>query len=195
MPVVSVTLLPGYPPEVQHRLVDHLARATRSVIPAAEAGTTVYVNEASTYRRDGRAYAGGAPARGSASAIVLAFLDAMGRRDLAQAQSHLAEGFTMCFPGPQQMQRLSELAEWAATRYREVRKHYERVEECWLGDTAATTAVYCSGTLEGTWLDGRTFAGIRFIDRFEVAGDRIGRQDVWNDLGETLLQAATAARG
>jgi hypothetical protein len=46
--------------------------------------------------------------------------------------------------------------------------------------------VYCSGTLEGVWLDGSAFSGIRFIDRFEVAGGRIVRQDVWNDLGEML---------
>ena len=47
------------------------------------------------------------------------------------------------------------------------------------------TVVYCRGTLAGEWPDGRAFAGVRFIDRFEIddAG-RIVDQQVWNDLGE-----------
>ena len=40
------------------------------------------------------------------------------------------------------------------------------------------------GTLHGRWLDGSAFDGIRFIDRFEIRGGRIVRQDVWNDAGE-----------
>ena len=32
----------------------------------------------------------------------------------------------------------------------------------------------------------QVFEGIRFVDRFEVAGGRITRQDVWNDLAESL---------
>ncbi len=46
--------------------------------------------------------------------------------------------------------------------------------------------VYCSGTLRGVWLDGSNFEGVRFIDRFEIADGKIRRQDVWNDLAETL---------
>ena len=49
--------------------------------------------------------------------------------------------------------------------------------------------VYCFGTLSGEWLDGTSFEGIRFIDRFEVVGDKISRQDVWNDMGEVKAQA------
>ncbi len=49
--------------------------------------------------------------------------------------------------------------------------------------------VYCTGTLEGQWLDGSAFAGIRFIDRFEVEAGRIVRQDVWNDLAEVRAKA------
>ena len=44
--------------------------------------------------------------------------------------------------------------------------------------------VYCYGTLSGEWPDGEAFSGIRFIDRFEFAGDLIARQMVWNDLAE-----------
>ena len=34
MPVITVTLLPGYPAESQHRLVQRLADTARSVIDA-----------------------------------------------------------------------------------------------------------------------------------------------------------------
>ena len=60
MPVITVTLLPGYPPQAQHRLVQRLADTARSVIAASDAGTTVFINEASAYRRDGKVYAAGA---------------------------------------------------------------------------------------------------------------------------------------
>ena len=60
MPVIDITLLPGYAPEVQARLLQRVARATRSVIASAPAGTVVFVREASTYQRDGRVFQGGA---------------------------------------------------------------------------------------------------------------------------------------
>ena len=44
--------------------------------------------------------------------------------------------------------------------------------------------VYTQGTLSGEWPDGSAFSGIRFIDRFELTGGKITRQDVWNDMGE-----------
>ncbi|MGB1034547.1 MAG: 4-oxalocrotonate tautomerase, partial [Primorskyibacter sp.] len=45
--------------------------------------------------------------------------------------------------------------------------------------------VYCRGTLSGEWPDGTAFDAIRFIDRFEIVGDKITKQDVWNDIAET----------
>ena len=44
MPVVSITLLPGYSQSAKERLVARVARSVRSVIAAASAGTTVFVN-------------------------------------------------------------------------------------------------------------------------------------------------------
>ena len=46
--------------------------------------------------------------------------------------------------------------------------------------------VYCFGTLHGEALSGESFAGIRFIDRFTVAGGLIRDQMVWNDMAEML---------
>lgn len=185
MPVISVTLLPGYAPEVEQRLAERLATAARSVIAAPAAGTVVSIQHASTYRRDGRALAAGGAARPDASGIVHEFLQRMQDRDLAGAGQLLAADFRMCFPGGAVMHRLEELIEWARGRYRHVAKDYERFDECWTEDGAI---VYCSGTLRGTWLDGREFAGIRFIDRLEVADGRIRRQDVWNDLAEAVAR-------
>lgn len=186
MPVIDITLLPGYGPEVEARLVQRVAQATRSVIAAAPAGTTVFVRNASTYQRDGRVFTAGGPARRDASALVQRFLETMQARDLPAAQQMLAPGFEMRFPGAEPMQRLEQLVEWGKGRYLRVGKVYERFDESW-GDEA--TVVYCSGTLYGTWLDGSAFEGIRFIDRFEIVDGLIVRQDVWNDLAEVRPNA------
>lgn len=181
MPVVTVTLLPGYGPDCEARLVQRLALATRSVIAAQAAGTTVFVQHAATYMRDNKVFNGGGPELPDASARVREFLEAMQARDLARAQSFLAPDFVMHFPAAAPMVRLEQLVDWARGRYQGVAKRYERFDECW-GD--GVTTVYCHGTLHGTWLDGSPFEGIRFIDRFEVVSGQLRRQDVWNDLAE-----------
>ena len=116
--------------------------------------------------------------------VVDAFLAALEARDLQAAARHLAPGATMTFPGGQSFADLQSLVAWSKDRYRTVRKTYERVEELAV-DARGITVAYCRGTLAGEWPDGRAFAGIRFIDRFEIddAG-RIVDQQVWNDLGE-----------
>ncbi len=181
MPVIAVTLLPGYADDDRARLVTHLSAAARSVIPATEAGTTVFIHEARTYRRDGQIHTSGAQALPAAGEVVQAFLEAVGRRDFEAAHTYLAAGFEMVFPGPKVMRRLEELPAWAASRYASITKQVERLEESWQGDR---TVVFCSGTLAGRWPDGTAFEGVRFIDRFELRGGRICRQEVWNDLGE-----------
>ena len=181
MPVVSITLLPGYAAETQHRMVNRLAQAVRSVIDTPEAGTTVFVNEVSTYRRDGKVFSEGRAAHPVASDLVRDYLQALQSGDLAFAQSFLSPDFRMCFPGAVVMHTLQELTAWAAQRYSRIGKHYEQFEESWQGDA---TVVFCHGTLQGTWLGGESFEGIRFIDRMEVRGSLITRQDVWNDLAQ-----------
>ncbi len=85
----------------------------------------------------------------------------------------------MHFPGSGPLHRLEELVEFSRPRYKFVGKTFERFEESW-GDER--TVVFCTGTLHGEWLDGSTFEGIRFVDRFEIADGLLQRQDVWNDL-------------
>ena len=185
MPVVSITLLPGYSAQARERLVERTARTVRSVIAASDAGTTVFVQEAATYQRDGRRFTAGGPEVPEASALVRQFLERMQARELDAARQLLAPGFVMTFPGAAPMHDFAELLDWAKGRYSRIGKQFERLDECW-GPEA--TVVYCSGTLEGVWLDGTAFSGIRFIDRFEVAGGLIRRQDVWNDLAEVASQ-------
>jgi phenylpyruvate tautomerase PptA (4-oxalocrotonate tautomerase family) len=181
MPVISVTLLPGYPQEAQHRLVQRLAHTARSVIDASDAGTTVFVQEVSAYRRDGKVFASGGPVLPDASQCVSEFLECMAVRDLEGAQAFLAPNFEMAFPGGEKMHQLSELLAWAAPRYRRIAKTDMAYDESWQGDK---TVVYCRGVLSGEWLDGSEFKNIRFIDRFEVVKGKLQRQDVWNDLAE-----------
>ena len=183
MPVISITLLPGYSAEAEERLVGRVALAARSVIAAAAAGTTVFVNHAHTYQRDGRVFSKGGPECANACAMVRQFLTLMQERNLKAASALLAPDFVMHFPGHTAMHALDELVNWAKGRYNSIAKDYERFDESWAD---GYTVVYCSGTLRGVWLDGNSFEGVRFIDRFEIADGKIRRQDVWNDLAETL---------
>jgi ketosteroid isomerase-like protein len=160
-----------------------VALAARSVIAAAAAGTTVFVNHAHTYQRDGRVFSKGGPECANASEMVRHFLALMQARDLKAASALLAPGFEMHFPGHPAMHALDELVNWAKGRYSNISKDYERFDESWAD---GVTVVYCSGTLRGVWLGGSSFEGVRFIDRFEIADGKIRRQDVWNDLAETL---------
>jgi SnoaL-like domain len=190
MPVISITLLPGYSKEAQGTMVRRVALAARSVIAASAAGTTVFVQHASTYQRDGKVFGAGGAEQVDASALVRQFLDLMERRALDAARQLLAPDFAMQFPGSPVMHRLEQLVERARSSYRDVAKNYQHVDESWTDDGAV---VHCSGTLHGHWLDGSAFDGIRFIDRFEVAGGLIRRQDVWNDLALHRPAPATTA--
>jgi len=182
VPIVEAHLLQGYGPEVQSRLTTALTDAVRFVVPAPPEAITVMLHE---YPRT--AYARGGAHRDPAAALpdpaglVRAYLDAMEARDLDAAQAMLSAGFVMVFPGTGPMHALSELIDWSRDRYRFVRKTYDATEAFQGADAAV---VYTRGTLSGAWPDGTPFDGIRFVDRFEVQGGLIVRQDVWNDLAE-----------
>ena len=122
----------------------------------------------------------------SGAALVRDFLQTMQARDLEGAKRFLAPGFVMNFPGIEGLTTLEQLVERSKGRYREVSKVFERFDEC---PGADATVVYCFGTLQGTWLDGSRFEGVRFIDRFEVVDGKFRRQDVWNDLAEVKTPA------
>lgn len=182
MPIVNVHLLEGYTPADKQRLGTVLTDAIRFVVPAAPEAVTVMLHEMT---RD-QYYRGGeqrspAPALPDPSQIVHAFLKAMEERDLEKAETMLAEGFQMIFPGAAPMHKLSELVDWARPRYHFIKKKYTGFDAMPGG---SGQIVYARGKLEGEWNDGTSFGGIRFIDRFDLKDGKILRQDVWNDLGE-----------
>jgi hypothetical protein len=125
-----------------------------------------------------------------ARACVLRYLAAMEERDLAAARRFVADDVELVFPGGVRRRDLTEIAAGSASRYRRIGKH---IDGCDLGTGPDGTAiVYVFGTLHGQWSDGRDFAGIRFIDRFELREGLICRQEVWNDTGEWRLNERSA---
>ncbi|RUR39508.1 nuclear transport factor 2 family protein [Vreelandella populi] len=110
---------------------------------------------------------------------VRAFLQALEMRNLAEAEAFLAPGAVMQFPDAPPMYRLSELVDWAKNRYHHVQKTFHAIDRVIKENH---TLVFCHGELSVEWLDGSTFTGVRFIDRFELTDGLITRQDVWNDL-------------
>lgn len=118
----------------------------------------------------------------AAARQAVAFLDAVERRALDEAAAYLAPGFTMVFPGPSRPADLGAMVEGARRRYRRVAKLIEGVDVC---ERDGAWVVYVRGTLQGENLHGVPFEGVRFVDRFEVAGGLLTRQDVWNDLAES----------
>ena len=186
MPVVELHLIEGYSEDDRQRVCAALTDAVRMVIPAAPEAVTVMVHEmdAASYMR-GRTMRRPAPALPDPAGIVRAYLAAMEARDLDLARTFMGDGFAMVFPGTAPMTTLEELIAWSKPRYTFVKKTYETFDAMQGAGEAAV--VYCHGTLYGEWPDGTPFEGIRFIDRFEVTGGKITRQDVWNDIAEVKV--------
>jgi ketosteroid isomerase-like protein len=115
---------------------------------------------------------------------VRRFLAALEARDLEAARALLAPGATMRFPGAAPFASLEEVVAWSRPRYRFVAKSFDG----W--DVARDGTVWCRGTLRGEWPDGTPFAGIRFVDRFEVRSGLIAAQEVWNDMALHMPAAA-----
>lgn len=182
MPSIHLHLMEGYSSDDKSRLMKALTKAIRFVLPAKPDGVTIFLHEVppENYARGGTQRAA-APALLDPAAIIKDYLGAMEARDLEQARSFLAQGFKMVFPGDVEMTTPEELIDWAKPRYRFVSKTYEGIEAFQGEETAI---VYARGTLSGEWPDGTAFSDIRFIDRFEVADNKITRQDVWNDIAE-----------
>lgn len=187
MPVIEVHLLEGYDNDAKSRLGKALTNASRLVVPAPADAVTVMIHEmsSSNYYRGGtqRSPAQAAP---DPEVIVRTFLNALENRQIDAASEWLATDFSMHFPNTPAMYQLSELVSWSSSRYETIQKTYIGFDS--LHGSGDESIVYCRGTLAGMWLDGTEFSNIRFVDRFEIVKDKITRQEVWNDLGEHILQ-------
>ena len=182
MPVVNITLIKGYSADARRRLSTHMTNIVTQFLGAVCEGTTVIVNELdqASYMR-GYANKNPAPPPPPAADLVRDYLSAMQARDLQAAGAFLDGGFWMEFPGGVRMRTLEELIAWSKPRYRSIGKTFDSFSEAF---TSTETIVVCHGTLHGEWPDGTPFEGIRFVDRFTVAGGKITSQMVWNDLAE-----------
>ncbi len=183
MPIVELHVLEGYNSQEKQRLGAALTDAVRFVVPAAPELVTVMIHDVSADNYHlGRSQRSLAPARPDPTQIVKDYLAAMETRQLDAASAILGDGFTMIFPGTAPMCTLQELIEWAKPRYKFVTKTYEGFDA--MQGTGDAVVVYCRGTLQGEYHDGSTFEDIRFVDRFEITGGKITKQDVWNDMAE-----------
>lgn len=117
-----------------------------------------------------------------AVAIVTRYLRLVEERKLAEASEHLAPTAEITFPGDRRFGTLREQVAAGATRFRRVRKEFRAVDVLAAEDAVV---VYVLGTLDGEDLGGGAFAGVRFIDRFELRDGLIVRHDVWNDMAES----------
>jgi len=126
-------------------------------------------------------------------ALALRYLAAMERRDLDTARGFVTADAEFIFPGGAKRSDLSAIVTGSSGRYRTIAKHVERCDLCEEQDGAVV--VYVLGSLYGQWPDGTAFSGIRFVDRFEIVGGLIRRQEVWNDSGEVRLAAQRRDRG
>lgn len=121
--------------------------------------------------------------------IALDYLAAMEARDLDLAQTFCAPGdLVLTFPGGRRFTAIDQIVANSSGRYARIGKVITETDGFDAGQ--ARSVVYVRGTLYGEWADGTAFEGIRFIDRFELEGGLIRRQDVWNDTGEARLARA-----
>ena len=117
--------------------------------------------------------------------LVQFFLQSMQDRNLEQASRCLHADFTMIFPGGVSLSSLQELVDWSKPRYTSIGKTFDSFELT--KDQSGLDVVWCYGTLNGTWLDGKSFDGIRFVDRFTIQQGLLLNQQVWNDLAEVKI--------
>ena len=117
----------------------------------------------------------------AAAKIVRTYLRLVEARDLDAASEFLADDVLIVFPGGRTFESLADQVASSAGRFRSVKKTLDQLDV--VSDGAEAT-VYVYGTLAGQALDGSSFAGVRFIDRFALNDGQIVSQMVWNDLAE-----------
>ena len=117
----------------------------------------------------------------AAAKIVRTYLRLVEARDLDAASEFLADDVSIVFPGGRTFGSLTDQVASSAGRFRSVKKTLDQLDV--VSDGVETT-VYVYGTLAGQALDGSSFDGVRFIDRFALNDGQIVSQMVWNDLAE-----------
>ncbi len=106
--------------------------------------------------------------------------------DPETARQYIASRLEIVFTGNRPMQDPAECAAFNKSRYKWVKKKFDRADVV-AGGTPEETVVYQIGTVYGEWPDGTPFAGNRYVDRYVLRGGKIVRMEVWNDSAEILL--------
>jgi ketosteroid isomerase-like protein len=117
-----------------------------------------------------------------AAETVRRYLRLVEARDLEAATRVLDPDVTITFPGGRKFKTLEDQVASSGLRFRSVRKSFEQFDTIVVDERVV---VYVFGTLDGIAVDGRSFASVRYLDRFELRDGRIVSQMVWNDLAET----------
>ncbi len=125
----------------------------------------------------------------SPAEIVEAYLTAHMIPDPVAARAFVAQEFDITFTGGRKMKDPAEASAFNKSRYKWVKKKFERTETV-AGGTPEETVVYNIGTLYGEWPDGTPFEGNRYVDRYVLAHGKITKMSVWNDSAEILLDRA-----
>lgn len=126
-------------------------------------------------------------------AIVEAYLTALMIPDPVTAKRYVSPELEIRFTGGRAMKEPAECAAFNATRYKWVKKQFERTDVV-AGATPEEAVVYNIGFLYGEWPDGTAFTGNRYVDRYVLKHGKIVRMEVWNDSAEILLARAGLAK-
>ncbi len=118
--------------------------------------------------------------------LVRQWFDAVNQGQASVAIGLMASPVMIHMSGGHRFTRLEDFMAFATRRYTSVRKQVEAFEAC---EAAGGVAVYARGQMSGSWLDGLTFDGVRWCDRFLVQQGLIADLQTWSDLAETRLPA------
>ena len=180
MPIINCKLIAGYSKETRALLLERLTDAACSTTGAAPDFVTATITEVETdnYMR-GRSKKNPAQAPKQSNEIIRKFLSAMEKRDLKLANSFINDKFIITCPGNKIFYTLESFLDWGKHRYKKIKKDISAIDLSFNGFDAI---IYCHGTLQGEWLNGQPFKGIRFIDKFHTQHSKIMSQEIWNDL-------------
>lgn len=116
--------------------------------------------------------------------VVRQFLDASMIPDPEKAATYMDKSVAITFTGRREMINSQAITEFNKSRYSWVKKSIKQYDAI---DKGEYYIIYSIGFLYGEWKDGRTFAGNRYTDRFEVRNGKITKMDVLNDSAEWIL--------
>ncbi len=117
-----------------------------------------------------------------AVSLVQRFLRFVEARDLESADAMLSPMARITFPGNRVFATQAEMVQASQDRYQWVKKTFDQTD---IFTENSNFVVYIMGTLYGVNRHGKSFSGIRYVDRFVITDGLITQQDVWNDLAES----------